>query len=153
MDTHELPKLRLIAEDMKDLLLFSAHLQDSLLPMHSMRFIEDEGTFSSLCNRFCWEHDGKHFFEDVPLYHRVHSGLCFKHVKSVQHKGFERNSPYYTHLNLLTIHTKDEKDGLGIHLLFSGESEIKLCVEKLYGHIGDLHQPWPTAKKPQHFED
>lgn len=153
MDTHELPRLRLIAEDHEDLLLLSAHLQDSLMPLHSMRFHEKEGTFSSLCNRFCWEHDGKHYFEEQPLFHRVHTGLSFKHVTSVQHKGFDRDSMHHRHLNLLAIKAEEDTNSFKIHLLFSGESEIKLNVDKLYCHMGDLHHPWPTAKKPKHFDE
>lgn len=151
MDTHQLPRLRLYAEDREDLLVLSSHLQDSLIPTHSMRFSEEEGTFSGLCHRFCWEHDGKHFFGEEPLYHRVHTGLAFRHVQSVQHKGFKREYP--AHLNLLALKTTEDDQGLQIHLLFSGESEIKLCVDKLYCHMGDLHHPWPAIQKPRHFEE
>jgi hypothetical protein len=138
------------AEDGDDLLILSAHVQDALLPSHSLRFYQEDGIFSGLCHRFCWEHEDKYFFEDAPLSHRVHSGLSFHHVKSVHYRGFTPGHPHYTHLNLLTLQHKQDENDIKIHLLFSGESEIQLCVEKLLCHVSDLHHPWPATQKPMH---
>ena len=151
MDTHQLPRLRLYAEDKEDMIVLSAHLQDSLIPMHSMRFVEEEGTFSGLCHRFCWEHEDKYFHEGATLHHRVHTGLAFRHVESVHHKGFSKGQG--GHLSLLSLRALEEDDGLKIHLIFSGESEIKLNVKKFHCHMGDIHHPWPAVQRPRHFEE
>ncbi|MBX9976931.1 MAG: DUF2948 family protein [Alphaproteobacteria bacterium] len=153
MDTHHLPLLKIMAKDREDLHIIAAHVQDALLPLHGLHFDHGEGTFSALCNRFCWEHDG-HFFEDKPLYHRVHSGLCFRSVQSIHFKGLEDTIALHP-LNLLSIqaneHPPEAKPGYAhVHLLFSGESEIRLTVNTITCHLGDLHHPWPTRVKPGH---
>lgn len=123
-------------------------MQDALLPLHSLYFNQEEGTFSALCNRFCWEHDG-HFFKGEPLYHRVHSGLCFRHVRAVHHKGFHRSVERHP-LNLLSLQAEEKPGYVNVHLLFSGQSEIRLQAEAIKCHLGDLHYPWPTRHKPNH---
>jgi hypothetical protein len=151
-DTHTLPPLRLYAEDHEDLSILSAHLQDALLSMESMLYHEEERMFSSLCHRFCMEHAGKYYDErGEELHHRVHTGLAFHHVQSVHYKGFDRASPDYRHLNLLALQPRQDENGLKIHLLFAGESEIRLCVDKLYAHIKDLAPPYPAISgAPNH---
>lgn len=149
MDTHSLPLLKIAAVDQEDLSIVSAHVQDALIPLHSMYFNEHEGTFSGLCNRFCWEHENHHF-EGEPLFHRVHSGLSFQGVQTVHHRGFDPHKEAKT-LNLLTVKAENgTKGNTHIHLIFSGESEIRLNVKAIQCHLGDLHHPWPTQKKPTH---
>jgi len=149
MDTHSLPQLKIAAADTEDLDILAAHVQDSLIPLHSMHFNKTEGTFSSLCNRFCWEHGDQHFFEDKPLHHRVHSGLTFKGVEEVHHRGFNPKTDTRT-LNLLTVKANPHPKGTDIHLIFSGKSEIRLKTKSIDCRLGDLHHPWPTHKKPEH---
>ena len=149
MDTHILPFLKVAAVDSEDLNILSAHLQDAIIPLHSMHYNEDTGTFSGLCNRFCWEHDD-HYFEGKQLFHRVHSGLTFHGVSEVHHRGFDPHGDERT-LNLLTVKTQAGHNGTThIHLVFSGQSEIRLSVNSIKCLLGDLHHPWPTEKKPSH---
>lgn len=140
--------LKLIAKDLEDLQILAAHLQDSLLPLVSMVYDPKEQTFTALADRFCWEHEPIEH-EGDPLYHRVHTGVCFRHVSKVLHKGFKRHGPVRT-LNLLTMH--GEKEG-AIHLVFSGGHEIRLEIDDLHCHIGDLSSPWPTRKRPKHIHE
>lgn len=149
MDTHALNPLKIMAFDHDDLHILAAHIQDAVIPLHSLLYDPENATFSALCNRFCWEHHDQHFFEEDPLFHRVHSGLCFRHVKSVKHKGFQRHKDSHP-LNLLTLHAEDKGGYANVHLLFSGHSEILLEVDKIHCNLGDLHHPWPTKKKPHH---
>ncbi len=143
-----LPRLKIKAEDTEDLHILSAHLQDALVPLHSLHFDPEQQTFSGLCHRFCWEHDG-HFFQNKALYHRVHAGLTFRHVRSVHHKGFHRSLEKHP-LNLLTIQSNEKGRYAHVHLIFSGQSEIRLEVASLLCHLGDLHHPWPTHNQPSH---
>lgn len=140
--------LKLIAKDLEDLQILAAHLQDSLLPLVSMTYDPEEKTFTALANRFCWEHEPIQH-EGKSLYHRVHTGLHFRHVSKVLHKGFKRHGPVRT-LNLLTIH--GEKKG-AIHLVFSGGHEIRLEIDDLHMHMADLGQAWPTRKRPKHIHE
>lgn len=147
MDLDHKP-LKLIAKDLEDLQILAAHLQDSLLPLISMTYDSEEKTFTALANRFCWEHDAIEH-EGEPLYHRVHTGVCFKNVTKVLHKGFKRHGSQRT-LNLLTMH--GEKQG-AVHLVFSGGHEIRLEIDSLHCHMGDVHHPWPTRKRPKHIHE
>jgi hypothetical protein len=148
MDTLHLPRLKLRADDLHDLQIFSTYLQDSLVPLHSMNFNQQSNCFSSLANRFCWEHEG-HLYENEPLYHRVHSGIMFSGVKKIFYKGFDHKGETRS-LNLLAIQAEIGSNDNTIHLLFSGESEIRLHVDTIKCHLGDLHHPWPTKAKPSH---
>ncbi len=140
-----LKPLKFLAQDHQDLQIVAAHLQDALLPITAMVHDTKTSTFCLLAKRFCWEHEEMHH-EGQPLYHRVHSGICFMNVKSVHHRGFDLMSKKRV-LNLMTMHS----DGATIHMVFSGENEIRIEVDKLHCHVGDLHHPWPTRKRPVHL--
>lgn len=138
--------LRLLAHDVEDLTIFGAHLQDALLPVMSMVYEPKNATFTLLANRFCWEHPPIDH-EGEPMYHRVHSGICFRHVEKVHHRGFHRKGQPRI-LNLLSFHAQK---GEAIHLVCAGNNEIRIETKTLHCHLGDLHHPWPTRKKPTHL--
>ncbi|MCE3230789.1 MAG: hypothetical protein K0R52_717 [Alphaproteobacteria bacterium] len=138
--------LRLLAHDPEDLTILGAHLQDALLPLVSMVYEPKNATFTLLANRFCWEHPPLDH-EGAPLYHRVHAGLCFRNVDKVHHRGFQRKGTSRV-LNLLTLQTKKPN---AVHLICSGNHEIRIETKKIHCHLGDLHHPWPTRKKPTHI--
>lgn len=145
---HKLDPLKLIAKDLEDLQILAAHLQDSLLPMLSMSYDPKEKVFRALANRFCWEH-GEHEDEDGSYYYRTHSGLEIHHVTKVLHKNFDFKGSRRAH-NLLTLSLQDDK---AIHLVFSGDSEIRVEVDDMHILLGDVHHPWPTRKKPTHLHE
>ena len=145
--------LRLLANDLEDLQIFAAHLQDALLPITSMKYSEGDKSFSMVANRFCWEHPAvEHMGED--LYHRVHSRLHFDHVRNVQHKGVEQHGEV-RNLNLLTIEAEysDDKDEGHAVLHFSDGGAIKIDYDKLHCKLADIHEPWPTRSKPKHIHE
>lgn len=148
MDTKEMKQLKLIAKDLEDLQILVAHLQDAIVPLMSMDYDPHTKTFRAVANRFCWEH-GEIEHEGEALYHRVHSGLEIHHVTRVQHKGLGRYNENRA-CNLLTIH--GDQEGV-LHFIFSGGSELRLEVEDLHMHLGDLEHPWPTRKKPKHIHE
>jgi hypothetical protein len=74
-------------------------------------------TFTILANRFCWEHPPIDH-EGEPMHHRVHSGLCFRNVDKIHHRGFNRKGDCRI-LNLLTLQAKKAD---AIHLICSGDN-------------------------------
>lgn len=148
MDTLNLKPLKMIAKDLEDLQIMAAHLQDAIIPLMSMSYDAETKTFRLLANRFCWEHE-ELIHENEPLYHRVHSGLEVHHVNKVMHKGLNLKEDKGTH-NLLTIHNEDPQ---AVHLVFSGGPEVRLEVEELHLHLGDVQHPWPTRQKPKHVHE
>jgi len=138
--------LRLLARDVDDLTILSAHLQDALLPLTAMVHKNKNATLTILVNRFCWEHPPIDH-EGEPHYHRVHSGLCFRNVHKVHHRGFHHTGKTEI-LNLLALQAQKSD---AIHLICSGDKEIRIETNDLHCHLSDLHHPWPTRKKPTHL--
>jgi len=148
MDTKEMKQLKLIAKDLEDLQILASHLQDSIVPLMSMTYDPETQTFRAIANRFCWEHDELEF-EGDSLYHRVHSGIEIHHVTRVQHKGLDRTNDNRSY-NLLTVHGNESG---ALRLVFSGGPELRLEIDTLHVHLGDLEHPWPTRKKPKHIHE
>lgn len=140
--------LKLLAKDLEDLQIIAAHLQDALMPLSAMSHNPENKTFSILANRHCWEHPPL-VHEGKDLYHRVHSGLCFRGVQQVHHRGFHPKGPLRT-LNFLTA---EASGGDKVNLIFSGDAHIRLQVDKIHCHLGDLGSPWPTRKRPTHIHE
>jgi hypothetical protein len=151
--THELNHyhpLKIKVDDVYDLSLLSAYLQDALAPITSMHFDEQTHTFTCLLNRFCWELVDH--YEHHQTYYRVHTGVTFKNVQSVCKRNFHQSHPERT-LNLLTFSFSQDENGLSIRLLFSGDREIDLSVSQTLCLVHDFHVPWPTSKKPVHIHE
>lgn len=147
-DPDKLKPLKLIAKDLEDLQIMATHLQDSLLPLLSINYDPKDHVFRALANRFCWEH-GEHQDEEGSFYYRTHSGIEIHHVSRVLHKNFDLKGSQRAH-NLLTLSLQDDN---AIHLIFSGDTEIRIEVDKMHVLLGDVHRPWPTRKKPTHLHE
>ncbi len=135
--------LRLRAEDLGDLTVIAAAVQDALVPAGDIAWLRDEGSFVMALNRFRWEAEGS----DEP-HERVHAGLRFDHVKNVQYRNID-HADRGAFLELLTIACDEGK----VVLHFAGGGAIRLEVEKLVCALGDFDEPWPTAWKPGHEEE
>ena len=139
--------LRLRAEDLGDLTVIAAALQDALVPAGDIAWLRDEGSFVMAVNRFRWEaEDATPDGEDAG-HERVHAGLRFDHVKNVQYRNIDHGDRG-KFLELLTIACDEGR----VVLHFAGGAAIRLEVEKLACALADLDEPWPTAWKPEHGE-
>lgn len=141
-------KIKMRALDENCLNHMAEQLRDGLCPMITM--VHEHNTFTILINRFCWNHEDTHKGED--LYYRSHVGLLFRHVKTVQRKGFDQHSADRI-LNLLHIHVEKDTKRQWIHLIFSKGYEIRVEIEKFEVYLSDLHDPWPTRSKPAHIHE
>ncbi len=138
--------LSLHARDLDDLSVVSSMVQDALLPIGDFSFLRDEGRFIMAINRFQWESakgDGPFF--------RVHSGLRFDHVHSVQFKKIDREQKKQI-LSLLAVAWAEGEDGEPdqVVLQFAGGPAVRLKVGELNCTLQDLGEPWPTQWKPGH---
>lgn len=158
-------RLKLRAKDGEDFEVLSAVLQDALVAVSDMTQLPRERRFVMVANRFRWEtraplddfpdQPGQHIperegdarFEDVPLYERVHCGVTFDRVKSVQYRGF-RKSGSDRILNLLALVRDDE----GVTLQFSENAALRLRGPRVVCHLEDLGDPWPTRWRPDHVK-
>ena len=136
--------LRLHAEDLGDLTVIAAALQDALVPAGDIAWLRDEGSFVMAVNRFRWEAGG----DEREAHERVHAGLRFDHVRNVQYRNIDHGNRG-NFLELLTIACDEGK----VVMHFAGGAAIRLEVERLGCALADLDEPWPTAWKPEHKGD
>ncbi|WPZ34507.1 DUF2948 family protein [Thalassobaculum sp. OXR-137] len=141
--------LRVRAEDLEDLTVVAAYLQDAIVPVSEMSFLADENRFVLVAGRFRWEiaPDGTVAEGQDTPFERVHTGIRFEGVRKVRTRGIDRRDPGQM-LNLLSL-----AYGEGVvDLVFAGESTIRLDVDSLSCHVEDLGTPWPTVFRPSHDE-
>ena len=138
-------KLKLSAVDADDLSVISAAVQDSLVPVRDCAFFAGEKRFVLLLNRFRWEADAT---VDT-AYWRTHSALVFNQVKAVHHHRIPLDEPDRV-LELLAVGL--EKSG-SVVLRFAADRAIRLEIDRLACHLGDVGEPWPTPWKPAHPAD
>jgi hypothetical protein len=149
-------KLKLTAFDADDLSVISAAVQDSLVVVRDCAFFADESRFVLLLNRFCWEveapaaenrpgHRGGHGTE----YWRTHSALVFNAVRQVHHHRI----PQHDVDRILELLTVDRSPSGSVVLRFAADRAIRLEIDRLACHLGDVGEPWPTLWKPAHSAD
>jgi hypothetical protein len=140
--------LKLRAADLKDLSVVAAMVQDALAPIGDIAFLADENRFVMALNRFRWEAEDDRGGADGVPHERVHAGLRFDNVKSVQYRNIDlRDRGRY--LELLTIACDEGR----VVLHFAEGAAIRLEVDALACALGDLDEPWPTPWKPEHETD
>ncbi len=139
--------LKLLALDMEDLSILSAHLQDSVLKVGDLSFAARQGIFVAAVNRFVWEEAAtrKEPFE------RRRAALTFKRVKAVRSTGFDRSNREAV-LSLLALRFEQASDGPegSVELVFAGGGAIKLDVECIEGQLADTGGAWETRSRPDH---
>ncbi len=169
--------LRLRAKDPEDLSILSAALQDAIVPVVDMAYLQNDRSFVMVVNRFKWEDvpagpnghavnghaDGGHAAggngaggngSAEPAYQRINCGVTFTGIKAVHRRGVDprRRDEF---LSLLAI---EPADG-AVRLVFAGGGEIRLELEgdgeaRMDCRMQDIGNPWPTAWRPEHpFEE
>ena len=135
-------KLKLSAVDAEDLEVISAAIQDSLVAVRDCAYFKDEKRFVLLLNRFRWEADpgveAAHF--------RTHSALVFNEVKAVQHHQIPLGEPD----RMLELLALAQENGHSVTLRFAAGRAIRLEIDRLACHLGDVGEPWATPWKPAH---
>lgn len=135
-------KLKLTALDADDLGVISAAVQDSLVAVRDCAHFADEKRFVLLLNRFCWEADPG----VEARYWRTHSALVFNGVTAVHHHRIPLETPDRM-LDLLSVAAENDRS---VVLRFAADRAIRLEIEGLACHLGDVGEPWPTPWKPAH---
>ena len=156
--------LKLRVKDADDLTVLSSLLQDALLPVQDMTFLQKERRFVMVLNRFCWERapEAITFDEDEEdeesqedasfaevgtgtVDERVNCGLTFDNVSVARFRNLDLEDRGGI-LELLAIEQKGER----LLLRFADEAEIELVTTRISGHLEDLGEPWPTTRRPDH---
>lgn len=139
--------LRLVAQDVEDLKLISAAVQDSVSQISDIQFDSKGRRFLIALNRYRWEADtGK-----ASDRQRARSVLSFDGVLGARTRGLPRE-PADTIISLLSIQYEPDEipPGGRVVLVFAGAGEIALDVECLDVVLADLGPSWRTRRKPNH---
>jgi hypothetical protein len=144
-------RLKLVAFDVDDLAVVSAHVQDAVLKVRDMTFLPKEQRFAAVINRFVWEKPAEGTFRKS--WERRRAGFHFDRVLAVRSTGIDRSNPEAV-LDLLAIafDVKEEPTGT-VTLIFAGGGAIALDVECIEASISDLGPAWTTACCPEHQLD
>ena len=144
-------EFKLRAEDADDLAVISACLQDALVAVRDLAFVQQDLTFLMVANRFRWERAARSAHGEAG-YQRTLCGITFGAVAAVSYHGFRRSEDERI-LSLLAIQPALDGDGEAILLEFSGGATIRLEVNRIFCHAQDLGEPWPTPWQPSHDVD
>jgi Protein of unknown function (DUF2948) len=141
--------IKLNALDQDDLDIISAHLQDAVIKMGDMRYLEKDQQFVMVVNRFDWS-DALTPERRKKNYTRRRAGLQIAHVLSAQ-KSHLPQSNKDTVINLLAIEFTQTQAPSGIiTLIFAGGGAVKLEVECIEARLSDLGLSWQTDNLPDH---
>lgn len=144
-------RLKLKAADAEDLTVIAACMQDALMDLGEMGYVEEERRFAAVFIRF--KHETAQAGRlDRPYLEQVTAGLHFDRVKAVKFRGLDR-SERSKPLELLTIASEPApRGGVWITLVFAGGGAIRLQADAIACRLEDLGEPWPTTLKPDHRE-
>jgi hypothetical protein len=148
-DGHEKP-LNLGAQDVEELQVLSALIQDAIFPITEMKWQAKQHRFGLLLNRFRWEEGAR--VQTTP--ERVQSLLVIDNVLSVASQGVDRAEKDMI-LSILTAEFEVGEDGAGdIVLTLAGDGAIRLSVEAIEMTLKDVTRPYkaPSKKAPKHPE-
>jgi Protein of unknown function (DUF2948) len=141
--------LRLVALDVEDLPVLSAHCQDAVLKAGDLLFLPAEQRFVVVMNRFVWEATGAGWRKRD--YQRRRAALHFDRVETVRSTGIDRDSGTAV-LALLAVSFEPRDSPSGdVVLNFAGGGAIRLGVECLEAQLADLGPAWATAHAPHHI--
>ena len=138
--------LRLLAEDVDDLKVISASVQDAVLKAENLKYDRKQRRFTLEINRFQWEDASKRGPKT-----RVRSLLAFDGVLNVKTRAVTKADPDMV-LSILSVNFEaaSEPPGGRVSVLFSGDGELALEIEALDVTLLDSEYEWATRHKPNH---
>ena len=146
MTKENISKLKLLAEDVQDLNVFSAYLQDSVIVANDIKFLPKTKKLICVFNRFMWEDAEKGIFRGNK---RIRSALVFDNVLLVKSQVINPKKKTKI-LEFLEIKTEIKNNYFDIRLIFSGDSVLSVKAEEIDSSLEDFGKTWETNYKPKH---
>lgn len=133
--------LRLLAQDVDDLSVVAAALQDAVTKIGDIKFEKAGRRLTISFNRYRWEGEGGE---------RVRSALQLGSVLGVEARKLRRGAKDAV-VELLTM-TFEPGDAPGGTLMFSfaGGGDLRATLECVDLILADISAPWPTSRTPHH---
>ena len=139
--------LKLIAEDPTDLTVIAACLQDALVPISDIAWLQEERQLALAVNRFMWERPAEGDAA-APIYYRTHALVRVDGATAIRSRGYDRND----RARILSLLSLRPVEG-GVDLLFSDNAVIRVVAAEPVVTLLDVGDPWPTRWRPGHGED
>ena len=143
--------LKLLAQDVEDVTIVSAALQDAIAQMDDFAYEPKAHIFRLVFNRYRWE--------DRPRGPglRVRTALQIHGVLSAQSKNLKQDGGEAV-VSLLSVifegeGGEDETPGGQLKFTFSGGGELRLGVECVDMVLADISDPWEASSRPKHPKD
>jgi hypothetical protein len=144
-----MPPLRLIALDVPDLEIVSAHLQDAVCTVADMAYRPGEKRFVALLNRFNWASVGT---KGPP--ERRQAALRIERVENARVQGIDLTARASVLSLLAVIFEADPDPGKApagvLHLRFAGGAAARFDVECIEVQLEDLGPAWQARAVPDH---
>lgn len=133
--------LKLLAEDVDDLTVIAAALQDAVTRIGDIRYEAKRRRLTLTANRYRWESADSE---------RVRAALQLGSVLAVQARRLRRGARDAI-LELLTVSFEgtDAPEGI-ITFTFAGGGDLRVTVECVDAILADVSEPWPTPRIPKH---
>ena len=139
--------LKLLGNNKEDLKIISAHLQDSIVTVKDIVFLQQNRTFIMIVNRFMWEDAEKGIFRENK---RIRCALKFEEILNVKAKNINQKNKNRT-LECLAIKCNEiNNKNYEINIFFSGDGIITLISESIDIAMHDLGLPWDVKYTPKH---
>ena len=140
-------KLKLIGKNQEDLKIISTYIQDSIVSVGDMVFLEKNRIFLMLVNRFMWEDIEK---ETSNQFKRIKCAIKFEEVLKVKSKKINQENKN-ARLECLAIKCNEIlNENYEIVFLFSGNGIITLISEAIEVVMHDLGEAWEVKHIPKH---
>jgi len=133
----------LAAQDVEDLTILSARLQDAAAKLGDFAFLPGKLRFAGVVNRLKWEEGGKA---------RVRAGLHFDGVLAVKTQNVKLGAKdAVVAILAVTFTPNGVEDPAGtVEIVLAGGGTIRLEVECIAAELSDLTQPWAARSTPDH---
>ena len=146
MSENEKNNLKLIGKNQEDLKVISAYIQDSVVAVKDITFLEKNRIFVMIINRFMWEDVEKGLNRKNK---RIRSAIKFEEVLSVKSKKINQQNRNKL-LECLAIKCNESSKNYEINFFFSGEGVLTLISESIEVVLHDLGESWDVKHIPKH---
>ena len=139
--------LKLLAKSIGDINTISAYLQDSLISIKNIKYLQKSNIFLMMCSRFMWEDSETGLYKKN---RRMKSVVKFDKVIKVISKNINQKKKNKI-LGLLTIKADIRSEDIyEIQVIFSGDSIITMYAEEISCLLDDVGDYWIVKSQPKH---
>ena len=147
MSKNEKNSIKFIGKSQEDLKIISAYIQDSVVTVRDMIFLEKNRIFVMLVNRFMWENATKEVHRQNE---RIRCAIKFEGILKVKSKKISQKNKN-KRLECLAIECKEIlSKNYEIIFFFAGGGVITLISESIEVIMHDLGRPWNVKHVPKH---